>query len=117
MAADGDLSAALQSLYNFAEQFPETRSQVHESLGKLAEFGKGYSSAMASYRQTLAQGKGEDNPGLPPEVLVHMQPLEEVGEQIVAASMAVIAAWEDYFQDAIKAAKDEHTPSKQALNS
>lgn len=115
MAADGDLSSALQALYNFAEQFPETRTQIHESLGKMAEFGKGYSEAMDTYEQTLRTGVSEENPGLPPEVLQHLKPLQEVGAEIERASQAVIAAWEDYFQDAIKVAQDEHTPSKQAL--
>lgn len=117
MAADVDLSAAVQSLHNFAEQFPETRSQIHESLGKLAEFGKSYSASMETYRATMSAGKNEDNPGLPPEVLAHLAPLDEVGEIIERASQATLAAWEDYFAPAIKAAQDEHTPSKAALTS
>lgn len=117
MAADADLSAALQSVRSFAETFPETRTQIHEHGGKMAEFGKGFSEAMEAFSATLAAGKGEDNPGMPPEVLARLKPLTEVGQVIDQACKEFIAAWEDYFQAAIQAARDEYTPSKQALTS
>jgi TolA-binding protein len=117
MAADADLSGAIASLQAFVEQFPETRTQIHDSSGKFGVFGKSFSGCMQTYRAVLAAGKGEDNPGLPSEVLAHLAPLEEIGEEIVKCTQAFLAAWEDYFQDAIKAAQDEHTPSKAALTS
>jgi hypothetical protein len=117
MAADGNLSGAVSSLNSFAETFPETRTQVHDYLGKLAAFGEAYSAAMESMISTLSQGKSEANPGLPPEVVSHLQPLTEVGSQIRQAGQETLAAWEDYFAEAIKVAQDEHVPSKQALMS
>lgn len=117
MAADGNLSGALQSVQSFAEQYPESRSQIHDHLGKMAEFGKGYADAMETFLSTLRNGKGDDNPGLPPEVVQHLQPLTDVGEVIERACQATVAAWEDYFADAIRVAQDEHTPSKAALTS
>jgi hypothetical protein len=115
MAADSNLSGAVSSLNSFAETFPETRTQVHDYLGKLAAFGEAYASAMEQMISTLSQGKNEDNPGLPPEVVSHLQPLTEVGNQIRAAGQETLAAWEDYFAPAIRVAQDEHTPSKHAL--
>jgi hypothetical protein len=115
MAADADLTGAIAALNSFAESFPETRTQIHDHLGKLAEFGKSYSAAMETFKATLERGTGEDNPGLPPEVTQHLAPLADVGATINAAAVATIAAWEDYFQAAIQVAKDEHTPSKAAL--
>lgn len=117
MAADGNLTGALDSIREFAQQFPESRTQVHDHLGKLAELGKGFSACMETMLETLAKGKGEDNPGMPSDVLNHGKPLTEAGAAIENACLAMIAAWEDYFQEAIKAAQDEHTPSKQALTS
>lgn len=117
MAADGDLNGAAQSVQSFAEQFPETRTQIHDHLGKMAEFGKAYAAAMETFISVLANGTGDTNPGLPPEVLQHMKPLTDVGETIQNACHATVAAWEDYFADAIRAAQDEYTPSKQALTS
>jgi hypothetical protein len=117
MAADSNLSGAVSSLNSFAETFPETRTQVHDYLGKLAAFGEAYAAAMEQMISTLSQGKNEDNPGLPPEVVSHLQPLTEVGGQIRQAGQETLAAWEDYFAEAIKVAQDEHVPSKQALMS
>jgi hypothetical protein len=115
MAADSNLSGAVASLHSFAEQFPETRTQLHEHLGKLAEFGKSYSAAMEQLRATLAAGKGEDNPGLPPEVLNHLAPLSDVGATIERCSQETLAAWEDRMTAALAVARDEYVPSKQAL--
>lgn len=117
MAADADLSRAADSVRSFAEQFPETRTQLHDHLGKMAEFGKSYADAMDSFVQTLSRGAGEENPGLPPAVVAHLNPLKDVGEQIVRSCQETLAAWEDYFAAAIAVAKDEHTPSKAALTS
>jgi hypothetical protein len=117
MAADSNLSGAVSALQSFAEQFPESRSQVHEHLGKMAEFGKSFSDAIETFKATLAQGKNEDNPGLPPEVISRLNPLTDVGSVIERTCQETLASWEDYFADAIKVAQDEHTPSKQALMS
>lgn len=117
MAADGDLTSAQGAIQAFVESYPERRSEVHDHLGKMAEFGKFFAGAMDTFRSTLRQGKGEDNPGMPPEVVDRLNPMLEVGETIEKACMEFVAAYEDYFRDAIKAAQDEYTPSKQALTS
>lgn len=115
MAADSNLSGAVSALQTFADTRPLTRSEIHDHLGKLAEFGKAYADSMDRLRATLASSPDEDHPGLPPEVLSHLTPLGEVGDTIVQCSQETLAAWEDYFAAAIAVAKDEHTPSKHAL--
>jgi hypothetical protein len=111
MAADAGLNGAASSVKHFAEQFPESRSEIHGHLGAMAAFGKAYSEAMSSFMATLSQGKGTDNPGLPPEVIQHLSPLTEVGDDIERSCQATVAAWEDYYADAIKVAQDEHVPN------
>lgn len=117
MAGNSSMTGAIQAMNAFAEDFPETRTQVHEKMGVLAEFGNANGEFYENLVSTLRAGVNEDNPGLPPEVLQHLEQLTEIGDQIRAAAEKTLAAWEDYFAAAIAAAKDEHTPSKAALTS
>lgn len=117
VAGDASLSSVVQGLQTFAEEFPERRSEVADKMAALQQLGDAFASSMEELVETLRRGRGEDNPGFPPEVLQFMAPLIEVGQTIRKAGAETHAAWESYFQKAIEAAKDEHTPSKQALTS
>jgi len=115
VAADGDLSGAISSLMNYAEQYPETRSQVNDHLAVLGYFGDKMKDFTDSFTATLSRGVNEENPGFPPEVIAHLKPILEAGEIIKNAAHATIAAWEEHYAPAIQAAQDDWALNKNSL--